>query len=191
MENQLKIKKHNSELQLLSSDERFELYTDFISDYKDILCWGFAFETLMSAYSTEDYSMPVRRALFQGFEAIAVSGNRRVRERHFTVWMGDYGSENQYFCVAVPFWMLQRAKDVLDSVFTGVQGFMFMECCAIPYMPLIPIYRFEYGIVVEYTYEESMSGKMKIDTEYGTGLSVIYREWLSAEEYDIRQKYRG
>ncbi len=70
-ENKFKIKEHNSRLRLLSGDERFELYTDFISDYQDVLCRDFDFEVLKSAYGVENYSVPVRSSLFLGFKAIA------------------------------------------------------------------------------------------------------------------------
>ncbi len=190
-ENQLKIKEHNSRLGLLSGDERFEQYTDFISDYQEVLCWGFDSEVLMSAYGAANYSVPVRRALFAGFKAVAESGNRRVRERCFTVWMGDYGDENRYFWAALPGRMLHQVGEAVSSCFTGLRGFMFNEFGTVPRISLVPVYRYECGRVVEYAYEDSLAGRMRIDSEFGTGLTVLYRRWLSAEEFFVKERYLG
>ncbi|MFC1671321.1 hypothetical protein ACFL20_13090 [Spirochaetota bacterium] len=185
---------NNLSMTLTPGMRRFVKYTDFISDWQNVQSWGFDFETLQCAYDVGDYSIPVREALFKSLKRIASSKSKSIRDRHFTVWMGDYGSENRYFWVAVPSWMYQRVEKIFDKYFESLEGFMFRGGGRIPYLPFIPIYRYEYGRVIEYTYDDSEAGKMKIDEGeegFGSGLTVVYRNYESAEGFDMRQKYCG
>ena len=172
----------------------FLKHTDFISDWQYVRSWGFDFQVLQDSYNTCDYSLSVRRALFMALKKIASSRSSRVRDRHFTIWMGDSGPENQYFWVAVPYRMLRSVVDIFDRVFSSQDGFMFEgNGDQIPYLPLIPVYRYEYGRVVEYA-DFSEAGRMRIDDEedgFGTGLVVVKRARESAEGFEVRQHYCG
>lgn len=166
-------------------------YTDFISDYQKLLCWGFDYRGLKAIADIDDYSDPVRKAMFAALKEIADSGNKFIRSRHFTIFMGDYGDENQYFWIGIRWSTSGRIIDIFNRHFTPLRGFEFMECAETPWIPLIPMYRYEYGKVVQYIFEYAQAGKRSIDLDYGTGLKMIYRLWESAEGFDMRQKYRG
>jgi len=171
----------------------FEKHTDFISEYQDILIWGFYFETLLETYNVGNYSVPVRRALLCALRSISESKNKRIRGARFTIWMGDYGSQNEFFCVGVPIRLSSRVTDILSAHLTGLHGFEFLEGGSIPSVPLIPIYRYEAGKVIEYTSDESLAGKKKIDDEeeYGSGLKITYRIDECAESLEMKEKYQG
>lgn len=95
----------------------------------------------------------------------------------------------------VPDELPYRVTDILSSYLNRLVGLEFMECGSISYVPLIPIYRYEPGKVIEYTCDESMAGIERIDGdkgyEYGTGLTIIYRVNLPAEALDEEEKYQG
>ena len=172
----------------------FDKHTDFISEYQDILIWGFHFEKLLETYETGDYSVPVRKALLLALRSISESKYKRIQGARFTIWMGDYGPQNEFFCVGVPSKLSYTVTDILSSYLTGLEGFDFLECGSIPYVPLIPIYRYEEGKVIEYTSDETLAGKKKkIDDEeeYGSGLKIIYRIDECAEALDMKEKYQG
>jgi len=171
----------------------FEKHTDFISEYQDVLIWGFYFETLREGHSAGDYSVPVRRALLSALRSISESKSKRIRGARFTIWMGDYGPLNEFFCVGVPIRLMSRVTDMLSAHLTGLDGFEFLEGGSIPYVPLIPVYRYEAGKVIEYTSDESLAGKKKIDNEeeYGSGLKIIYRIDECAEALDMKERYQG
>jgi len=171
----------------------FDKHTDFISEYQDIMIWGFYFETLREGHSAGDYSVPVRRALLSALRSISELKNKRIRGARFTIWMGDYGPQNEFFCVGVPSKLSYTVTDILSSYLTGLEGFEFLECGRIPYVPLIPVYRYEAGKVIEYTSDESLAGKKKIDDgeEYGSGLKILYRIDECAEALDMKERYQG
>lgn len=172
----------------------FDKYTDIISDSQLVQFWCFDFEELKSFYNTSDYSRPVRSALFSIFKAMNESHDKRIRLRHFSVWVGDIGDLNQYFCIAIPSRMSAYVVNIFKKNFESMCGFDSWNYDRLPYIPLIPVYRFEFGRIIEYTYETSLAGKYKIDIGeegFNSGLTVQYRKWVSAEGLDTKQFYKG
>ncbi len=172
----------------------FEKYTDFISEKQLVQYWGFDFIKLKILDKNGDYSMPVRIVLFSIFKIMSESHDKRIRLRHFTVWIGDYGDSNQYFCIAIPYRMDMKIVNIFNKNFKSMSGFMFWNYDRLPAVSLIPVYRYEYGKIIEYTYERSLAGKHTIDVGeegFNTGLTIQYREWESAEGFETRQVYKG
>jgi hypothetical protein len=166
-------------------------YTDFISDKQKLVCWGFDFRGLKSISETGNYSDPVRQAMFTACKDMAESGDRFIRNRHFTIFMGDYGPENEIFWIGIRWSTSKRIFDIFSTYLKLLKGFDHIEEFRTPWVPLVPMYRYEYGRVIEYIYEDTLAGMRSVDLDFGTGVKMLYRLWVSAEEYDLKQKYRG
>jgi hypothetical protein len=172
----------------------FDKHTDIISDSQLVQFWCFDFEKLKSSYNSSDYSLPVRSSLFNTFKVMNSSYDLRIRLRHFTIWVGDYGDLNQFFCIGIPYRMNSKIVNIFKNNFESMPGFVLWNYDRLPAVPLIPVYRYEYGRIIEYSYETSLAGKFKIDNgedSFNTGLTVQYRRWVSAEGLDTKQIYRG
>lgn len=174
----------------MNEDLIFTHYTDIISDYQNVFCWGFDTAEL-SKLSAGDYSRPVRYALFRAFKELANSMNKNYRFSRFTVFGGDCGPSFEFFSLAVSSKISSRIIDVLGNAFREDPGFIWMEGGSIPSTPLMPLYRYDRGLIVQYVYDDNEAGKRKIDTkeEFDSGLTVLNRLWVSAEGLDLQQKY--
>lgn len=165
-------------------------HTDFISDRQYITYWGFDTFGLKKNEDSGNYSMPVRKALFGALSKIARSRNKRIRERSFTIFMGDYGSTFQYFGIGIRHSTFRMVKDIFESYFSNVIGYEHEDYDRMPYIPFIPVYRYINGKIIKYTYEEKLAGRVIIDDMFDTGLLIKYRMFISAEAYDLKQKYQ-
>lgn len=168
----------------------FSHYTDIISDSQNVICWGFDTETLIKL-SAGDYSRPVRYALFRAFKELADSMKKSYRFSRFTVFGGDCGLSFEYFSLAVPGNISSRIIGVLEEAFNADPGFSWMEGGSLPSTPLLPLYRYDRGLVIKYVYDDNEAGKRTIDSkeDFGSGLSVLNRLWMSAEAFDLGEKY--
>ena len=169
----------------------FDKYTDFISDYQDLIYWGFDYQTLQEVYATGDYSQPIREALFKVFETLSKSNNSFIKYRHFTVFMGDYGPKNRLFGVGILSSSSGKIIDIFSKYFKEITGYEYMGGSSIPWVPFLPVYRYEYGLIIEYMNDNDIAGKKVYDQEFGTGLKILYRWWESAEGLDSKQEYQG
>lgn len=164
---------------------------DIISDYQKVYLWKFEPEIIININADSDYSIPVRQILFKFFTYLAFSNKKFFRLRHFTVWMGDIGPQQNYFCVAIPYRISRIILKLFDNYCKAVLDHASYEFDKIPYVSLIPVYRYEYGKVVEYCYDEKKIGKYIIDDKYNSNLTIQYREWISAEWFNLKQQYKG
>jgi len=167
----------------------FDKHTDIISDKQWITTWSFDIDALKNNPDSGDYSAPVRRALFKAFAILSGSGDIRLRERSFTVFMGDHGPEFRYFAVGIRDSTFRGVKDILYSEFSRIEGFMYETRDRMPYIALIPFYRYIHGRIIEYTFDDELAGKKYVDEYYQTGLNIRYRMWISAETCDVKEKY--
>ncbi len=167
----------------------FNKHTDIISDWLFISCWCFDIEGLKTNPDSGDYTDPVRKSLMCGLAKIASSRNKRIRERSFTIFMGDYGDGFQYFGIGIRYSTYKIIKDIILSEFITIKGFLYETNDRLPYAPFIPVYRYIHGKIIEYTYDDSRVGKKRIDNLYKSGLSIIYRKWISSEVSGLKQKY--
>lgn len=168
-------------------------YTDFISERQIVQFWAFDY-TKLKKNENSDYSQPVRSVLFSIFKRMNESLDKHIRLRHFTVWIGDYGDTNQFFCIGIPFRMHNRVAALFKKYLESLAGFEFWNYDRLPTVPLIPMYRYEYGKIIEYIHSKRIAGKYKIDIGkdgLNTGLTVQYRICECAEGFDIKQMYRG
>lgn len=163
---------------------------DIISDYQSIYVWKFE-SKFIKQKNYSDYSLPIKKLLFKFFYYLASSNKKFYRLRHFTVWLGDAGPPNNIFCMAIPYRTSRVIIQLLDNYCSTVPGHAGFEFDKIPYVPLIPVYRYEYGKVVEYCYDEKQAGRYIIDDKYNTGLTIQFREWISAEDFNLKQRYGG
>jgi hypothetical protein len=167
----------------------FSNHTDIISDWLFITCWSFDIDGLKTNFNSCDYSNPVRKAIMNALSRIAGSGNKRIRERSFTIFMGDHDEGYQHFGVGIRYSTYRKVKDIFTSEFNRINGFLYETNGRIPYTPFIPYYRYTHGKIIEYTYETALAGKKYIDKIFESGLSIRYRMWMSAEVSGLKQKY--
>ena len=166
---------------MISDEEKFEKFVDYIPDEQYVLVWGFHLEGLIEAHPGF-YALPVYRALIDGLCSVAASKNRKIRERKFTVWAGDYGD---CFWIAVPGEISSAVSGLLDAKLRHVTGFQWMEFGTIPEMPLIPMFAYNHGKVIRYG-DFDDAGKEDIDSEdrFGTGAAVQVRAWFPEGYFD-------
>ena len=153
--------------------------------------WVFDFELLKENYNISDFSIPIRKAMFKSLKQITLSKSTRINHRKFTIWMGDSGLEYQYFCLGIRSWIYARVQNILNRNFMAIHGFQFVDIGRTPYPPLIPFYRYENGIVIEYTSDDDLISRKKFDKfdDYGIGVKEKYRKWESAENLGTKQRY--
>jgi hypothetical protein len=172
---------------------RYDYYRnlDIISDYQSVYIWKFDSEKIITSSKYSDYSLPLRISLFKIFLYLASSSKKIYRLRHFTIWMGDIGPPNNFFSIAIPAITSRVIRQLFNTYYSIEPGYSGSEFNKIPCIPLIPVYRYEYGRIIEYCYDEKLAGKFVIDNKYNSGLSVQYREWVSAESFSLNQRYGG
>jgi hypothetical protein len=103
----------------------WDRHTDFISNRQEILLWEFNIRDLQRAYEVEIYSLPVEIELFRSLRAIAASGNKQVRERSFTIFMGDCGPGFELFAVGVQAKTSSRVTDLITACFENIRFPLF------------------------------------------------------------------
>lgn len=167
----------------------FNNHTDIISDWLFITCWAFDIKGLKETSGSGDYTEPVRIALLRSLGEIANSRNKRIRERSFTIFMGDFGEGNQNFGIGIRDSTYRKVKNIFLKEFEATNGFLYETNDRMPFAPFVPCYRYIHGNVIEYTFEDSLVGKKYVDSNYGSGLTIKYREWVSAENYGLKQRY--
>jgi len=165
----------------MKETEIWEKYTDFISDRQEILLWEFDSAILQSAYNTYTYSLPVEIELFRALKKISESKNKSVREKKFTIFLGDCGSQFELFAIGVSAKINSRISEIITGCLEDIHGYETIEYGQIPYVPLIPKYRYDCGNVYEYTSETRKVGKFRKDDAVIAGLKLQYRIYESAE----------
>lgn len=173
----------------MNQAEIFQKYTDFISDYQDVLIWEFDSETIQKGYDVSTYSLPVEIQLLKGIKKIAESKNKSIREKKFTIFWGDFGSAFELFGVGITGRTSSKVIEIITSAFEEVNGYQAMEYGKIPGVPFIPRYRYENGLVIEYSSEPRLAGKFRKDDAIIAGLKVLYRMWVSAEGVEVKERF--
>jgi hypothetical protein len=171
----------------MSIDEDIaEQYTDYISENHSLFCWEFSPEELEQHYGSY-YGLHVKSALLQGLKSLAMSRNKRLRDRRFTIWMGDYGP---YYLLGVSSQLSSQVTRVLERLFVEVVGYKTSEFDDLSRLRLKPVFRYESGRVIEYS-DESVVGTEKIDDDewYGSGLTILHR--MAAPVFGRKDVYRG
>lgn len=153
-------------------EDIIEQYTDYISQNHQLLCWEFSPETLEQHYGSY-YGWPVKSALLQGLKALSTSSHEQMRDTRFTIWLGDYGP---YYLLGVPSQLSPQVTNMLGQLFAKVVGYCTSEFGALSELPLKPAFRYERGLVIEYS-DESVVGTERIDDDewYGSGLTILHR----------------
>ena len=164
-------------------------YTDIISDNQYITTWYFDSPLLNTVMKYGDYSHAVRQSILRVFKTMAMSGNKRIKYRGFTLFMGDCGESFQYLCAGIRNSTYRAVRDLFYNEFQKIPGYVHETSDRMPFTPLVPLYRYINGEVIEYTYDISRAGKKYIDTVYDTGLTIHYRLWLSAEAEGLKERY--
>ena len=127
----------------MKQSEIFEKYTDFISDTQDVLIWEFDSAVIQKYYNTYSYALPVEIQLFKALKKILESKNKSLREKKFTIFMGDFGSAFELFGIGISGKTTAKVTEIITGLFEEVRGYQTMEYGRIPYVPFIPKYRYE------------------------------------------------
>lgn len=173
----------------MRQSEMLEKYTDFISDTQDVLIWDFDSQMIQKNYDTYSYSLPVEIQLFRALKKIAESKNKTIRESKFIIFMGDFGSAFDFFGIGITSMINSKVTKILTGLFEEINGYQTMEYGKLPWLPFIPKYRYENGLVFEYTAESRLAGKFRKDDAVISGLKIMYRMWESAEWMGVEEKY--
>ena len=150
--------------------EIFARYTDYIPTQQYLISWGFNPESLDNTYRGAN-ALPVTRALLHGLKAISESKNKRLRNRRFTIWMGDY---YLWYWVGIPGRISCLVTDVLDRFFRKITGFETLGYGELATMQLVPMFRYEAGRVIQYV-DMEVAGKERVDGDdnFGSGLTMV------------------
>ncbi len=153
-------------------------FFDILPERQELLCWGFDARVL-GELSGDMYARPVYRAVISSMGALAGSCNRRLRERAFTVWAGDWG---KLFWCALPLGMHGGALRLMGGFLSAVPGYRCTETGRIPDIPLVPSFRYQRGVPGLYTDEGGWGVSLvDDDPEYGTGLTLWGRGWIGRD----------
>lgn len=142
---------------------------DLIPTPERLLCWGFELARLTEVHG--DYYAPgMYKALLEGLQDLSNAVNKRLRERCFAVWGGDYSDS---FWVGVPAALDSRVAKVLGQHFRGVAGYHTQEFGHAAALWLTVLFRYDNGQVIEYS-DDSVAGQEYPDA-YGSGVKVSYQ----------------
>ena len=108
-----------------------------------VLCYGF-----------DPDSNRAEEALLEALEALGKSENRRLRDRAFKVWGGDYGP---HYWIAVPANLPAGVKTLLFDRLGKAEGYATFDHGRAGRMSLLPIYRYDRGAVAESGDDEEAS----------------------------------
>jgi hypothetical protein len=178
-------------MNIMNRYEVIENHTDYISDYRAILFWKFDSLELQRGYNTCIYSLPVEIEMFRALKKISISGNKTAREKRFTIFTGDYGPAFEYYAVGITIRSDRRINEIFTECFSSIRGYSGTGSGSVPSVPLVPCFRFEKGIVIEYTDEEELAGKYRKAGPDTAGLKVQYRLWESAQGMGVRERFCG
>ena len=171
---------------MYTDEDIAERYTDYRSENHSLVCWEFSPEELEQRYGSY-YGLHVKSVLLQGLKSLATSRNKKLRDRRFTIWMGDYGS---YYLLGVSSQLSSQVTRLLERFFVEVVGYKTSEFDDLSKLLLKPAFRYESGRVIEYS-DESVVGTEKIDDDewYGSGLTILHR--IAAPAFGRKDAYRG
>lgn len=144
-------------------------YYDLILPPKRLLCWGFESQTLAESYRNTHYR-EVFKAILTGLNELSESGDKRVRESHFSIWGGEYLGE---FWVGVPATINAKTAHILRCRLEQVIGYKEQEFGDMALLPFVLFFRYCRGQVIEYSCD-SLVGRESEDA-YGAGVKVHYR----------------
>ena len=114
---------------------------DIIPDKQYLFIWGYRIKELIKK-DKRIYSRPVLRELLRSLRSLPRTGKKRIWMRRFCIWAGDHGN---YFCVGIPGKMYADVTQQLRIYLKQVPGFEFSENGTTPYVPLVPIFLYDYG----------------------------------------------
>lgn len=168
-----------------------EKFTDFIPQASKIYYWSFNAQLLEKKYKTDIYSEPVQKALFHGLKELSVSQDAKLKGCRFTIWWGDASLGSEIFCVGISAKAPAKAKKVLHGPLSSLHGFIDVAEEDTEAVPLMPMFRYENGIVIEYDRDEFRLTTKKTDAvdEFGIGLRIKYRMYQPAEQFGMKEKY--
>lgn len=148
-------------------------HTDYISSNHEVFCWAFRLDVL-----EKTDGMPVTTALFQGLKDLSESKNKRLRDRRFTIWMGDDARMFYWVAMSHP---AVAVTNLLCRHFSRVAGYETSESALLTQLPVMPRFRYERGQVIEYS-DRDLVGTWRVDDGdwYGSGLTVLRRYAASA-----------
>lgn len=149
-------------------------FTDFIDQSQYL--WAYGYQVAAIRKMGEEVFLPKwKYALFRSLAAVRDSGNKRVRERAFTIWAGYYG--DLLWC-AVPGKILSDVPILMSTHIASLDGFYGGDFGSNDDMKLVPIARYDYGDVVVYgdSAQTGMYGFYEFSDDCAS-LIVRYRMW--------------
>lgn len=172
-------------------EDAFSKYTDFIPAKNDIRYWFFNSDVLQKKYNTGIYSEPVQKRLFEALKELSISEDEKLKACKFTIWWGDSGSSFEYFNLAISDKTPAKVKKMLHERLSQLNGYLDVADEDTEAVPLVPMFRYENGILIEYVSDEFSITNKKVDVvdEFGYGLRIKYRMYQPAEQFGMKEKY--
>ena len=146
-------------------------HTDFIADHAPCAFFLYHHEALEDV---PDGPGAVVRALLTGLLALR-SGPKAMRERAFTIFLGDCGPGYSIFACALGTIDGRTVSFLTPYMRNGAFWTIEVADCG----TLLPKYRYDHGHVIEYA-DDDMAGTAYVDDQdrYGTGLVIHCRRTL-------------
>ena len=168
-----------------------ENYTDYIPAKNKMRYWFFRSEELQKKYKTGIYSQPVQKALYNGLTELSKSKDNNLKGCKFTIWWGDSGGSFEYFNIAISDNAPPKVKKLLHEGLSELTGYLDVADEDTEAVPLVPMFRYENGILIEYVADEFSITTKESDTvdEFGFGLRIKYRMYQPAEQFGMKEKY--
>ncbi|MBN1495570.1 MAG: hypothetical protein JXA07_02300 [Spirochaetes bacterium] len=140
---------------------------DVVPDRQYLLMWGYRIGDLIRQ-DPSNYARPIFKVLLKALASLPACGSKRVWERRFIVYAGDFGD---HFWVGIPGKMYHRVAKELGRSLESIPGFEFLEMGTVPHVPLVPEFLYDFGRVGEYC-EEKLIGRTYRDKNWDSGISL-------------------
>ncbi len=145
-----------------------------IPDRVRLLLWGFLLEEL-TLLEPGNYALPVMRALLHALDEIGHCRARRLWERRFPVFAGD---SEDHFWIGIPPRTHSLAVAIIKEHLSGVASYVIMEMGTTPWIPLVPMFLYDYGRIGEYCWSRDL-GRSVRDRRFDSGVLLEKRGWIS------------
>lgn len=146
---------------------------DMVPDRQYLLMWGYRIADLIRQ-DDSNYARPVFKVLLKALRRLPATGSKRVWERRFIVYGGDYGD---YFWIGIPGKMYHRVSEEIGRDLEQILGFELLEMGTVPFVPLVPEFLYDFGRIGEYC-EDERAGTTYRDKNWDSGLNLEGRGWI-------------
>ena len=150
---------------------------------------AFVYDISVLEQTSSYYGFEPTKQLLHALKSLGNSKRSKLRERAFTIFMGDAGYGYSMFIVGLASTNADLAA-VIRPFMEAVDGFDTEEIGSSS--SLMPVYRYDHGHVIRYSDMES-AGNTELDDDknFGTGLELFHRWYMPPEMDGLRGSHYG